>query len=61
MGVPIESSFELKRMLSELQLPPLALQELESLALTRRSDLKRIAAEEGAQGQTVSMARVCIR
>jgi outer membrane protein TolC len=57
MGVPIESSFDLTQTLSEPQLPALALQELESTALGSRPDLKRIAAQQDAQRQTVSMAK----
>jgi outer membrane protein TolC len=57
MGVPIGSSFDLTEKLSEPQIPSLSLQELESQALTSRPDLKRIAAEQSAQGQTVSIAK----
>jgi outer membrane protein len=57
MGVPIESSFELTQTLSEPHLPQFVLQDLETQALTGRADLKRIAAEESAQRQTVAMAK----
>jgi outer membrane protein TolC len=57
MGLPIESSFDLTETLSEPHLPSLVLQELESLALTNRPDLKRIAAEQSAQREVVSMAK----
>lgn len=57
MGLPIESLFDLTQPLSEPKLAPLVLQDLESLALTSRPDLKRITAEQGAQRETVSMAK----
>jgi outer membrane protein TolC len=57
MGLPIESLFDLTQPLSEPNLPPLVLHDLESLALTSRPDLKRITAERGAQRETVSMAK----
>ncbi len=57
MGMPLESSFDLKQPLSEPHLSPFVLQELESLALTSRPDLKRITAEEDAQRQTVAIAK----
>jgi outer membrane protein len=57
MGVSIESSFDLTPPLAETQLPALVLQDLESLALTSRPDLKRIASEQGAQRQTISIAK----
>jgi outer membrane protein TolC len=57
MGLPIESLFDLTQPLSEPKLAPLVLQDLESLALTSRPDLKRITAEQSAQRETVSMAK----
>jgi outer membrane protein len=57
MGVPIESSFDLTETLSEPHLPSPALEELESLALTSRPDLKGIAAEQNAQRQNVAIAK----
>jgi outer membrane protein TolC len=57
MGVPMESSFNLTQALSEPQLGALVLRDLEALALTSRPDLKRIAAEQDAQRQAVSMAK----
>lgn len=57
MGVSMDSVFDLSQTLSEPQLPALSLPELESSALQGRPDLKRIAAEQSAQRQTVSMAK----
>jgi outer membrane protein len=57
MGLPIESLFDLTQPFSEPKLPPLVLHDLESLAITSRPDLKRITAEQGAQRETVSMAK----
>ncbi len=57
MGAAIESAFEVTQTLSEPQVPSLELSDLEAQALEGRPDLKRIAAEEGAQRQTVSMAK----
>ncbi len=57
MGVPLDSSFELSEALAERDLHMPALAELEAQALTNRPDLKRIAAEEAAQHQNVSIAK----
>jgi len=57
MGVPVESSFNLTQTLSEPQFPALSLPDLEARALATRPDLKRIAAEQDAQRQTVSISK----
>jgi outer membrane protein len=57
MGMPVESPFQLSEGLAERMLPIPALQDVEKQALTNRPDLKRIAAEEAAQRQSVSMAK----
>ena len=57
MGVPVESSFNLTQTLSVSQFPALSLPELEARAIATRPDLKRIAAEQGAQRQSVSIAK----
>jgi outer membrane protein TolC len=57
MGVPVESPFQLNEGLAERTLPIPTLQDVEKRALTNRPDLKRIASEEAAQRQSVSMAK----
>jgi len=57
MGVPVESSFNLNQTPSEPQFPALSLPELEARAVSTRPDLKRIAAEQDAQRQSVSIAK----
>ena len=57
IGVPMESTFDLTQVLSELQLPALSLSDLESTALSRRPDLQRIVGEQNAQHQTVAIAK----
>ncbi len=57
MVMPVESSFQLSEGLAERTLPIPAMQELEKQALTNRPDLKRIASEEAAQRQSVSVAK----
>jgi len=57
MGMPVESPFQLAEGLAESALPIAPLQEVEKQALTNRPDLKRIASEEAAQRQSVSMAK----
>lgn len=53
----MESPFELTEALAEHALPVPALQEVEKQALTNRPDLKRIACEEAAQRESVSIAK----
>jgi outer membrane protein len=57
MGVPVASSYNLTQTLSETQFPALSLPDLEARALATRPDLKRIAAEQDAQRQNVSIAK----
>ena len=57
MGMPLDSPFQLTEGLAERTLPIPALQDVEKQALTNRPDLKRIASEEAAQRQSVSMAK----
>ena len=57
MGVPVESPFQFTEGLAERSLPVPALRDVEKQALANRPDLKRIASEEAAQRQSVSMAR----
>jgi outer membrane protein TolC len=57
MGMPAESPFRFTEGLAEHTLPIPTLQDVEKQALTNRPDLKRIASEEAAQRQSVSMAK----
>lgn len=57
MGMPVESPFRLSEGLAERTLPIPAVQDVEKQALTNRPDLRRIASEEAAQRQSVSMAK----
>ncbi len=57
MGMPLDSPFQLTGGLAERTLAIPAVQDLEKQALTSRPDLKRIASEESAQRQGVSMAK----
>jgi outer membrane protein len=57
MGTPVDSPFQLTERLAERPLPIPVLQEIEKQALTNRPDLKRIASEEAAQRQSVSIAK----
>ena len=57
MGVPDGQIFELSEALADRLLPTPELQEAETRALANRPDLKRIASEEAAQRQSVSMAK----
>ena len=57
MGMPLGSPFQLTEGLAERSLPIPAVQDVEKQALTNRPDLKRIASEEAAQRQSVSMAK----
>ena len=57
MGMPVDSPFRLSEGLGERTLPIPALQDVEKKAVTSRPDLKRIASEEAAQRQSVSIAK----
>jgi outer membrane protein len=57
MGTPLDSPFQLTGELAERTLSIPAVQDAEKLALTNRPDLKRIASEEAAQRQSVSIAK----
>jgi len=57
MGMPLDSPFQIAEALAERTLPAPVLGEVEKQALAKRADLKRIASEEAAQRQSVSMAK----
>jgi outer membrane protein len=57
MGVPLDSPFQTTEALAERTLPVPVLGEVEKQALANRPDFKRIAAEEAAQRQSVSVAK----
>ncbi|MGA8151462.1 MAG: TolC family protein [Terriglobales bacterium] len=57
MGVSLESPFQISEVLAERTLPAPELGEVEKQALVTRPDLKRIASEEEAQRQSVSIAK----
>ena len=57
MGMPLDSPFQLSEGLVERTLSIPAMQDVEKQALTNRPDLKRIASEEAAQRQNVSVAK----
>jgi outer membrane protein len=57
MGLPLDSSFRLTEGLAERSLSIAAVQDIETQAVANRPDLKRIAAEEAAQRQSVSVAK----
>jgi outer membrane protein TolC len=57
MGVPLDTPFQLAEALVERTLPAPLLGDVEKQALTNRPDLKRIASEEAAQRQSVSVAK----
>ncbi len=57
MGVPLDSPFQTTEALAERTLPAPVLGEVEKQALANRPDLKRIASEEAAQRQSVSVAK----
>ena len=57
MGMPVESSFQLTESLAERTLRIPTLPDVEKQALANRADLKRIASEEAAQRQSVSIAK----
>jgi len=57
MGMPLDSSFQLTGGLAERRFSMPAVQDVEKQALTNRPDLKRVASEEAAQRQSVSVAK----
>lgn len=57
MGVPVDSPFQAAEALSEGPLPVPVLEDVEKQALVNRPDLKRIASEEAAQRQSISIAK----
>jgi len=57
MGMPLDSPFQITETLADRTLPAPVLGEVEKQALENRPDLKRIASEEAAQRQSVSMAK----
>ncbi|HYM07096.1 MAG TPA: TolC family protein [Terriglobales bacterium] len=57
MGTPLDSSFQTTEALAERTLPAPVLGEVEKQALANRPDLKRIASEEVARRQSVSVAK----
>jgi outer membrane protein len=57
IGLPLDSPFQLTGGLAERALSIPAMQDLEKQALTNRPDLKRIASEQAAQQQSVSIAK----
>ena len=57
MGMPVDSPFQLTGGLAERTFSIPAVQDVEKQALTNRPDLKRIASEEAAQRQSVSVAK----
>lgn len=57
MGVVMDTLFQPSEALAERTLPIPALPEAEKQALASRPDLKRVAAEEAAQRQSVSIAK----
>lgn len=57
MGMPVDSPFQFTGGLAERTFSIPAVQDVEKQALTNRPDLKRIASEEAAQRQSVSVAK----
>ena len=57
MGMPLDSPFQITGELAERTFSIPAMQDVEKQALTNRPDLKRIASEEAAQRQNVSIAK----
>ena len=57
MGVPLDSPFQTTELLAERTLSIPAMPDIEKQALANRPDLKRIASEEAAQRQSVSIAK----
>jgi outer membrane protein TolC len=57
MGMFVDASFQLTDGTAERMLPIPTLRDVEKQALANRGDLKRIASQEAAQRQSVSVAR----
>jgi outer membrane protein TolC len=57
MGMPLDSQFQTTEALAERTLPAPVLGEVEKQAIANRPDLNRIASEEAAQRQSVSVAK----
>jgi outer membrane protein len=57
MGMPLDSPFQITETLAERILPAPTLGEVEKQALRNRPDLKRMASQEEAQRQSVSVAK----
>jgi outer membrane protein TolC len=57
LGVPLDTSLQPAETLTEATFPVPVLQDVETLALTNRPDLKRIQSEEAAQRQSVAISK----
>jgi RND family efflux transporter MFP subunit len=57
LGMPADTAYDPQETLEERQFPTATATELESKALDKRPDLKRVESERSAQAKSVSMAR----
>ncbi len=57
LGMPADTAYEPQEALEERQFPTATAAELESKALEKRPDLKRVESERSAQSKSVSMAK----
>jgi outer membrane protein TolC len=57
LGMPADTTYDPQETLEERQFPTATFTELESRALDKRPDLKRVELERSAQARSVSMAR----
>ena len=57
LGMPADTAYEPQEALAERQFPAATAAELESIALEKRPDLKRMESERSAQAKSVSMAK----
>ena len=57
LGMPADTAYEPQEALAERQFPTATAAELESKALDKRPDLKRVESERSAQSKSVSMAK----
>ncbi len=57
LGMPADTAYEPQDALAERQFPAATAAELESKALEKRPDLKRVESERSAQSKSVSMAK----
>ena len=57
LGMPADTAYEPQEALAERRFPTASAAELESKALEKRPDLKRVESERSAQAKTVSMAK----